>query len=78
MNSKATESADIPSGLVGVEACIKRVFPDPEGAPSKRCFLDWKAKGYLPFIQIGARGRVFYSPEDVRAALDKQFTVHAR
>lgn len=63
------------SQLVGMEACLKILFPDPASRPSFRLFNDWKAKGYLPYFKIGRR--VFMDPEQVRKALDKKFMVNS-
>lgn len=60
--------------LVGIKTCLGMVFPDPSSRPSFRTFNDWKAKGFLPYHKVGKR--VFMDPQQVRAALDKQFLVH--
>ena len=59
--------------LVGMEACLKIIFPGPASRPSFRLFNDWKAKGYLPYFKIGRR--VFMDPEQVRKAFDEKFMV---
>ena len=61
--------------LVGIQTCINRVFPDPETRPSKRTFMEWKAKKYFPSVKIGKR--VFLDPVQVRKALEKRFTIEA-
>jgi hypothetical protein len=60
---------------VGLEECRKSVFGTGSEAPSKRTFLEWKARGYYPFIKVGKR--VFANPEDVRRALERRFKVNA-
>lgn len=60
--------------LLGINACMKAVFPDVEGRPSRRTFDDWRAKGYIPHIKVGKR--VFLNPEVVRKALEKRFTIN--
>ena len=62
--------------LVGMDQCIRIVFPDSDSRPSKRTFHSWKAKGYLPYHKIGKR--VFLDPVQVREALDRQFLIHER
>lgn len=67
-------AANVPQ-LVGIETCRNLVFPDPETAPSKRTFEEWKNRGYFPQFKIGKR--VFLDPDEVRAALDRRFKVNA-
>jgi len=59
--------------LVGIQTCLEIVFPDEGSRPSFRLFNEWKARGYLPYHKVGKR--VFMCPEQVRAALDKQFQI---
>jgi hypothetical protein len=59
--------------LVGIRTCLEIVFPDPKGRPSFRNFNEWKARGYIPYHKIGKR--IFMCPQQVRAALDKQFEI---
>jgi hypothetical protein len=59
----------------GLEECRKLVFGTGPEAPSKRSFLEWKARGYYPFIKVGKR--VFADPTEVRAALERRFKVNA-
>ncbi len=65
----------IPAQLTDARGCIKAAFA--EGSrPSLRSFLDWKAKGYVPYKKIGRR--VYYDATEVRRALDRHFSVKAR
>jgi hypothetical protein len=57
--------------LVGIEKCLETVFPDERSRPALRTFAKWKADGFIPFFKIGRR--VFFDPEQVRAAIEKQF-----
>ena len=61
------------AGLVNGEQCLKALFPDPASRPSLRWFLALKARGLIPFRRIG--GLIFYDVEEVRRAIDTQFTV---
>lgn len=60
---------------VGLEECRKLVFGTGPEAPSKRCFLEWKARGFYPFIKVGKR--VFANADEVKAALERRFKVNA-
>ena len=64
------------SGLVGESALRAIIWPDTESRPSRRWFLELKARGLVPFHRIGRR--VFFDPSEVRAALDHNFRVHCR
>ena len=61
--------------LVDALRCIDAIF-HKEARPGLRTWMDWKAKGYLPFVRVGRR--VFYDPADCRTALEKRFTIRAR
>ena len=60
---------------LSAKRCLETLF-DEESRPGLRTWADWKDKGYLPFKRIGRR--CYYDLEEVKAALDKQFTIHAR
>lgn len=62
--------------LVGAERCLEILFPDKASRVGLRTFREWQAKGFLPYRKIGRR--VFFSPAECRAALDKRFTIKAR
>jgi hypothetical protein len=58
--------------LVGALDCINEVFPT-ERRPCLRTFRKWQHQGFIPYRQIGRRH--FFDPEEVRAAIDKEFWV---
>lgn len=62
--------------LLGAERTLEILFPDQATRPGLRTWMDWKAKGYVPFVKIGRR--VFYDAQECRAALDRRFTVGAK
>jgi hypothetical protein len=78
-NNKETARADhdqiTDDSLLGIEACLKRVFKDENSRPGIRTFNEWRAKGYYPYHKIGKR--VYLSPVAVRKALDKRFIIEA-
>lgn len=61
--------------LVGIDACIEKVFPDKASAPAPRTFRKWMASRYFPVHKIGSR--VFLDPEEVRSALSRRFKINA-
>ena len=63
------------NGLVGLRACRDEIFKDPKSRPCFRTFCDWKARRYFPIVKVGKR--VFASPDAVRKALEKRFTIQA-
>jgi len=63
--------------LIGASACLKLLFPDEESRPAERTFRDWQRKGLIPFHRIGGR-KVFFDPEQVRRALDRNFEIKAK
>jgi len=67
---------DAPKGLVGEERCRELVWPDEKSRPSRRWFLELKARGQLPYHRVGRR--IFFDPDEVRKALDRQFKVNPR
>jgi hypothetical protein len=63
-------------GLVGAQTCLEKVFPDAHSRPSLRWFKGLQAAGKIPYRKI--RRRVWFDPEEVRRALDKQFRIQAK
>ncbi|NWK54311.1 hypothetical protein HW115_01715 [Verrucomicrobiaceae bacterium N1E253] len=63
------------SPLLRMRPCYEALFPDPEERPSFRTFCEWKKRRYFPQIKIG--GNVLLNPEEVRAAIEKRFTIPA-
>lgn len=77
MNHSHTHSdATSPTGLVGAETCLRLVFPDEATRPCIRYFRELQRKRLVPFKKIGRR--TFFDAAEVRRALDRQFSVHAR
>lgn len=68
-------SATSDRKLVGIDACLREVFPDPDSAPAPRTFRKWMANRYFPVQKIGSR--VFLDPIEVRTALDRRFKINA-
>lgn len=68
--------APTPAGLVGVETCLRLVFPDEATRPCLRYFRELQRKRLVPFKKIGRL--TFFDPVEVRRALDRQFSVHVR
>jgi hypothetical protein len=66
-------SHETASSLLGVDATIAAIFPDPASRPARRTFLEWKARKYFASVKIGKR--VFFDPAKVRASLEKRFTI---
>lgn len=64
------------SGLMGEKAVRESLWPDAGSRPSRRWFLELKARGLLPYRKIGRR--VFFCPEECRAAIDRQFKINVR
>jgi hypothetical protein len=64
-----------PAELVGAKRCLEILFPDNESRPGLRTFREWQARGMIPYRKIGRR--TFFSPAEIRAALDERFTINA-
>lgn len=62
--------------LVGAKKCLEILFPDSDSRPAERTFRDWQRKGHIPYHRLGGR-KVFFDPEQVRRALDRNFEVKA-
>lgn len=54
-------------GLVGLEECMERVWPNEKSRPCKRTFERMKAEGIIPFVKFGKC--CWYSPEKVLNAI---------
>lgn len=61
--------------LVGLDEGRVTIFGTGPEAISKRCFAEWKARGYYPYIKVGKR--VFVNVDDVRRALERRFKIAA-
>ena len=64
------------AGLVSAHECLEKIFPNVRSRPSLRWFKGLQAAGKIPYRKI--RRRVWFDPEEVRRALDKQFRVQAK
>jgi hypothetical protein len=65
-----------PPALVGINEGRIAIFGTGPEAISKRCFDEWRARGFYPYVKVGKR--VFISVPDVQAALERRFKVKAR
>ena len=54
--------------LVDARSCIDAIFHQ-EARPGLRTWMDWKAKGIIPFVKVGRR--VFYNVDECRQAINK-------
>jgi hypothetical protein len=70
----STEPASI--GFVNAQGCLEKIFPDKRSRPSLRWFRALQAAGKIPYRKI--RRRVWFDPDEVRRALDKQFRIRAQ
>jgi hypothetical protein len=78
---KPTEPLDsgqqCPSpSLVNAADLLRDLFPSIDSRPSLRWLRRMQARGLVPFKKIGRL--VFFDPEEVRRALDRQFSIHAK
>jgi hypothetical protein len=62
--------------LVGAAELLLALFPANESRPSVRWLRRMQDRRLIPYKKIGRR--VFFDPEEVRRALDRQFSVHAK
>ena len=80
MKSVDTNHAGAPgfeNGLVGAEKLLETIFPDERDRPSLRTLRKWTALRLIPYRK-GPGRMVRFSVPEVRAALDRNFTVHAK
>lgn len=68
-------SSPSPS-LLGAAELLLELFPANESRPSVRWLRRMQARALVPYKKIGRR--VFFDPEEVRRALDRQFSVRAK
>lgn len=64
------------SSLVGAAELLLALFPANDSRPSVRWLRRMQSRELIPYKKINRR--VFFDPEEVRRALDRQFSVHAR
>ena len=60
--------------LVGAIALLEILFPDEASRPKASTLDRWRRRGLVPYHRVGGR-KVFYDPQLVRRALDKNFKV---
>jgi hypothetical protein len=61
------------SKLVDAKTCIDLTFAGRK--PSIRTFREWQARGMIPFKKIGRL--TLFDPAEVRAAIDRRYSVKA-
>lgn len=77
-NHRHTAGApDKDHSLVGAETLLETLFPDPRDRPSLRWLRGMQAKRLIPFRKVGQKF-VRFDVAEVRAALDRNFTVTSR
>ena len=64
------------TSLVGAAGLLLALFPEKDSRPSVRWLRRMQSRGLIPYKKVGRR--VFFDPEEVRRALDRQFSVRAR
>ena len=64
------------AGLVNAQECLEKIFPNACSRPSLKWFKGLQAAGKIPYRKI--RRRVWFDPEEVRRAMDKQFRVQVK
>lgn len=62
------------AALVGDETLLEILFPNPDDRPGVRWLAAMRRRRLIPFKKIGGR-IVRYDVAEVRAALDRNFTV---
>lgn len=68
---------DSQSALVGAETLLESLFPNERDRPTLRWLAQMRKRRLIPFRKIGGR-IIFYDVAEVRAALDRNFTVVSR
>lgn len=66
---------EAPKGYVGAETLLCELWRDKKSRPSLRWLRGMQARRLLPYRKIGRR--VYFDPEEVRRAIDSQFTVES-
>lgn len=62
------------SALVGAETLLETLFPVERDRPTLRWLAEMRKRRLIPFRKIGGR-IIRYDAAEVRAALDRNFTV---
>lgn len=72
-----SSTTNIGNALVGAETLLESLFPNPADRPGIRWLDAMRKRRLIPYRKIGGR-IVRYDIGEVRAALDRNFTVNAR
>lgn len=64
------------TALVGDETLLETIFPNPEDRPTPRWLAEMRKRRLIPYRKIGGR-IIRYDVAEVRAALDRNFTVNS-
>jgi hypothetical protein len=73
----ATPSTPDGSALVGAETLLEILFPVERDRPTLRWLAEMRKRRLIPFRKIGSR-IIRYDVVEVRAALDRNFTIVSR
>ena len=76
-NDTAPKGSPFRDSLVGGETLLETIFPDERDRPTPRWLASMRQRRLIPFKKIGGR-MVRYDVEEVRAALDRNFSVETR
>jgi hypothetical protein len=77
MNMNSVNGPQRPSpSLVSAEDLLSELFPYADSRPSVRWLRRMQSRRLVPFKKIGRL--VYFDPEEVRRALDQQFSVHTK
>ena len=71
-----TGAANAAPSLLQAESLLRTLFPADDSRPSVRWLRRMQARGLVPFKKIGRL--VFFDPEEVRRAFDRQFSIHTK
>jgi hypothetical protein len=75
MDTPSTPEAG--NALVGAETLLETLFPVERDRPTLRWLAQMRKRRLIPFRKIGGR-IIRYDVAEVRAALDRNFTVVSR
>lgn len=76
MNSPSS-TPEAGAALVGAETLLEALFPAERDRPTLRWLAEMRKRRLIPFRKIGGR-IIRYDVAEVRAALDRNFTVVSR
>jgi len=69
-----TSTPEPGSALVGAETLLETLFPVERDRPTHRWLAEMRKRRLIPFRKIGGR-IIRYDVAEVRAAIDRNFTV---